>query len=192
MLDPICIRAEWLGSTGQKWAGWFLHIGLLPGRICLSKIWHNQPELNQIWAGFAQYYPGCLWKTATESKWEKVAGWLCPARSQARWFLHTSLLPDQMRLAKPWPDHPDQIQVGFVQYNPCLLWKTEQKQMQEVGSGIYDAARLWLHAGHNSYNWPKPKCFWTGSGMFTGCMLKATKCICYGVIITILASVLKF
>ena len=75
MLDPICIRAEWLGSTGQKWAGWFLHIGLLPGRICLSKIWHNQPELNQIWAGFAQYYPGLLWKKETEAESGETGSW---------------------------------------------------------------------------------------------------------------------
>ena len=35
----------------------------------------------------------------------------------------SGLLPDQMRLAKPWPGHPDRTRVGFAEYGPCLLWK---------------------------------------------------------------------
>ena len=53
----------------------------------------------------------------------KVGNWLRSARNRARWFLHTGLLPDQMRLAKTWPGHPDRIRVGFVHYDPSLLYK---------------------------------------------------------------------
>ena len=35
----------------------------------------------------------------------------------------TSLLSDQMCLAKPWPGHPDQICAASAQYHPCILWK---------------------------------------------------------------------
>ena len=42
-------------------------------------------ELNQIWAGFAQYDPERLWKHATESESQKlVAGWVHPAKNQAQ------------------------------------------------------------------------------------------------------------
>ena len=45
----------------------------------------TQPELNQIRPGFAQYYPGCLWKNGTESESGKlVAGRLCSAKYRAR------------------------------------------------------------------------------------------------------------
>ena len=40
---------------------------------------------NWVWAGFAQYYPGCLWMNKTESKSLKlVSGWLHPAKNQAK------------------------------------------------------------------------------------------------------------
>ena len=62
MPDPIRIRA---GSAGKHWpeAGRMIPahrlasgpdpFGLLPDRIPLAQTWHNQPELNRIWAGFA-------------------------------------------------------------------------------------------------------------------------------------------
>ena len=37
----------------QKQAGWFLHTSLFPYQVCLAKNWRS-PELNWIWAGFAQ------------------------------------------------------------------------------------------------------------------------------------------
>ena len=126
----------WSGSAGKHWpeAGQMSpHIGLLPDQICLAKTRHSQPELNWIWAGFAQYYSGCLWKNWTKSESGKlIAGRLHPARNWAQSFLHTSLLPDQMCLATPWPDHPDWIQVSFALYDPCLLWKNRTKT--DVGS----------------------------------------------------------
>ena len=67
MSDPDLCR-----SIGQKWAQWFLHTGLLPDWICLAKTWHSQPKRNRIWAGFAQYDAGHLWKNATESKRGKL------------------------------------------------------------------------------------------------------------------------
>ena len=45
----------------------------------------TQPEQNRIRAGFAQYYPGCLWKNGTDSESGKlVAGRLRSARNRAR------------------------------------------------------------------------------------------------------------
>ena len=89
---PACFR------TGSVW----------------PKTWHSQPDLNRIRAGFAKYYPECLWKNGTESESRKLAaGRLRPARNRARWFLRLGLLPDQIRLAKPWPGHLDRF---------CTMW----------------------------------------------------------------------
>ena len=121
MPDPIRIRS---GSAWKHWpeAGRMTLAHRLA--ICLAKIWLSQPELNRMRAGFAQCYPGRLWKNGIElESGELVAGLFRPARNRVRWFLHTSLLPDQMRLAKPWPGHQDRIPVSSVQYDPCLLWK---------------------------------------------------------------------
>ena len=102
MPDPIGIRS---GLCGKHWpeAGRFLHTGLLPDRIRLAKTWHNRPEPNRIRVGFAQDYPGRLWMNGTESKSRKlVARRMHHARNQSRWFLHTSLVLDQMRLGTMW------------------------------------------------------------------------------------------
>ena len=113
--DSHPVRIGWEALATTQRTGWFWHTGLLPDRIRLAKSWHYQPELNRIRAGFAQYCPGSLWKNGTKSESGKlVAGRLRPARNRARWFLYTSLLPDQMCLAKPWPGHPDRIRVGFA------------------------------------------------------------------------------
>ena len=126
----------------QKWARWLLHTGLLLERICLAKTWYIQLEPNQIRAGFAQYDLGRLWKNATESERGKlVAGQLHFARTRAWWFLHTSLLLDQMSLAKPWPGRPDWTQAGFAQYDAGLLWKNRTEadagnQARHIWSGL--------------------------------------------------------
>ena len=77
-----------------------------------AKTWHNQPELNRI--------RSVLHNVIRDVCGKLEAGRLRPARNWARWFLDTSLLPDQMRLAKPWPGR---IRAGFAQYDPCLLRK---------------------------------------------------------------------
>ena len=85
---------------------------------------------------------GSIGQNLTQAAWTKSdPGWCCTilsgttteewhrvwqsetGRNRARWFLLTSLLPDQMHLTRPWPGHPDRIRVGFAQYDPCLLWK---------------------------------------------------------------------
>ena len=132
MPDPIRIRS---GSAWKHWpeAGRMILAHRLA--IRLAKTWHKEPELNRIRAGFAQYYPGRLWKNGNElESGELVAGRLCPARNWVRWFLHTGLISDQMRLAKPWLGHPDRIPVSFVQYDPCLLWK--KRAETDAGSRI--------------------------------------------------------
>ena len=140
-----------LGSMGQKWAGWFLYTGLLPDWIHSAKTWHNQLELNLIQAGFAQYDLGCLWMIATESEsGQLVASRLYPTRNRAQWFLHTGLLPYQMNFAKPWQGHPDQIQISFVQYDQCFIWK----KRNWVGCRkSYPAHRIWANSGRNGHNW---------------------------------------
>ena len=51
--DPICIQAGLAGEHwSERWARRFLHIDFVPDQIHLAKIWHNQPELNLIQAGF--------------------------------------------------------------------------------------------------------------------------------------------
>ena len=43
---------------------------------------HSRPEPARVWAGFAQFDLGCLWKNATESEsWKLVAGQLCSDRT---------------------------------------------------------------------------------------------------------------
>ena len=85
MPDPIRIRS---GSAGKHWPE--------AGRMFLTHRLGSGPdpfgqkpdtvsqELNRIRAGFAQYYPGRLWKNGTESESGKlVAGRLRPARHRA-------------------------------------------------------------------------------------------------------------
>ena len=177
MPDPIRIRS---GSAGKHWpeagrmipAHWLASgpdpFGLLPDRIRLAKTWHSQPELHRIRAGFAQYYPGRLWKKGTESESGKlVAGRLRPARTGP----DDSCTPAsfQTRCVWPNPDQAIQIRSGSVLRNMihAFFGKTELKRMREVGSGIYDPGRFWLHAGRNDHNW-QPKRFRIGSSMFTG------------------------
>ena len=124
MPDPIRIRS---GSAGKHWRE--------AGRMIFAHWLASGPDpfdQNLTQSARTKSDPGCFctilsgtsWKNGTESESGKlVAGRLSPARNRARWFLHTSLLPDQVRLAKPWPGHPDRTRVGFAQYDPCLLWK---------------------------------------------------------------------
>ena len=136
MPDPIRIRS---GSAGKQWpeaVGWFLHTGLLPDRIRLNKTWHNQPELNRTRAGFAQYYPGRLWKNGIESESGKlVADRLRLARNRARWFPY-SLLPDQMRLANTLT-RPSRSDPGRF----CTMWSVPSL---ENGAETDAGSRIWL------------------------------------------------
>ena len=83
-------------------------------------------------------------------------------------FLHTSLLLDQIHLTKTW--QAIQIRSLLILYVMigAFFERIELNQMQEVGSDLYDPAPFWLYAGDNDHNWPQPKHFWTGSGMFIG------------------------
>ena len=119
--DPIRIR---FGSAGKRWpeAGrMFLARRLAsgPGPFGQSLTQTARTKLDLGW--FCTILSGI---SGTESESGKLAaGRLRPARNRAGWFPFASLLPDQMRLAKPWPDHPDRIWVGSAQYDLCLLWK---------------------------------------------------------------------
>ena len=85
MQDPIQI---WPRLAGKHWP----EVGrmILAHRLAFrpdpfgQNLTRNQPELNHIWAGFAQYFLGRLWKNGTESQSGKlVAGRLHPARNWA-------------------------------------------------------------------------------------------------------------
>ena len=84
--------------------------------------------------------------------------------------MQASLLLDQMHLARTWPGHPDQIQDSFIQYDLGLLLKngTKSDTGSQIWHYIYDLAQFCLLTGHNSHDWPQPKCFQIGSGIFTG------------------------
>ena len=154
MPNSIRIRS---GSTGKHWPEAGSDDSCTLASFRTGSVWRkpdSQPELNRIRDGFAQYYPGRLWKNGTEYESGKlVVGRLRSAKDRARWFLHTSLRLHQTCLAKPRPGYPDRIWVGFTQYDPCLLWKNGTEMDAEVGSGIYDPGRLWLHAGRNGHKW---------------------------------------
>ena len=85
MLDPIRIRS---GSAGQHWPEadrMILSHWLASGPDPFGQILTQSAELNRIRAGFAQCYPGRLWKNGTESESGKlVAGRLRPARNRDR------------------------------------------------------------------------------------------------------------
>ena len=149
MPDPIRIRS---GSSRKHWPCHWLASGPDPFGQNLTQSASTKPDPGWF---YTVWYPGRLWVNGTESESRKlVAGRMRHAKNQARWFLHTSLLLDQMRLAKPWPGHSDQIRVGFAQYDHAFFGKTELKRMREVGFGIYYPARFWLRAGRNGSNWP--------------------------------------
>ena len=100
------------------------------------------------------------------------------------WWLASCILPEtgpydsypptcfQKRCICLKPDQAIQIGSRSVLYNMIHVFfgKTEQKQMQEVRSGIYNPAGFWLHNGRNGHNWLYPKRFRIGCGMFTGCL----------------------
>ena len=64
-------NVAWMWETGrrpvafcQNQVWWFLHAGLLLDQMHLAKTWPGHPD--RIWAGFAQYNLGLLWKNKTE------------------------------------------------------------------------------------------------------------------------------
>ena len=119
--------------------------GLLTDRIRLAKTWHSQPELNRTRAGFAQYYPGHLWKNGTESESGKLV------RGPVAFCQKPGPMCFQTRCVWPNPDQAIQIGSGSVLHNiiHAFFGKTELNHMPEVRSG-----RFWLHAGRNGHNWP--------------------------------------
>ena len=119
-----------------------------PACIRTGSVWPQHPTQSARTKSDPSWFYKVLSGTESESG-KLAAGWLRPARNQPRWFLHTDLLPDQMRLAKPWTDHPDRIPVGFAQYDLCLLWKNGTKT--DAACRIWHIRyRFWLHAGQNA------------------------------------------
>ena len=84
----------------------------------------------------------------------------------------------QTRCVSPNPDQTTKIGSGSVLHNMMhdFFGKTELKWRREVGSGMHDLGQFWLHAGCNGCNWPWPKCFRIGSGMFTGYIYISSSC----------------
>ena len=120
-----------LGSTGQKRAEWFLHTSLLTDQVHLDKTWHSQPELNWIWAGFAQYYPGRLWKNRTKSESLKLVA--CRLHS-ATTGPNDSCTTAHFQTGRVWlnPDQAIQIRSGSVLHNMihAFFGKTELKTVK--------------------------------------------------------------
>ena len=81
--------------------------------------------------------PICIWSDQ-----------LCnTGQKQARWFLQTSLLLDQICLAKTWysQSEPNQIQAGFAQYHLGNLWKnaTESERGKLVAGQLFCQIWAW-------------------------------------------------
>jgi len=76
-------------------------------------------------------------------------------QKQAWWFLHISLLPGQIHLAKTWHSEPEpnRIQAGFAH---CDLWKiaTESENGKQVAGQLH-SARTRPDDSHT------PACLWT-------------------------------
>ena len=157
--DPIRIRSGLAGKPWQKRAGWFLHIGLLPDRICLAKTWHDQPELNRIRAGFAQYYPILSWKEQNRVwEWETGSGPVASCQKPGPMIPAHQLASRKdefgQTMTRPSRSDPSRFCVILCNMIYPFFGKTKLKRLLLVGSGIYDPGRLWLHAGHNSHDWP--------------------------------------
>ena len=122
--------------------------------VHLAKTRHSQTEPNRIQAGFAQYYPGCLWKNRTKSESGKlVAGRLSSTRTRPDDFCTVACF--QTRCIWPKPDQAIQIGCGLVLHKMihAIFGRTEPNLIQEVESGMYNPDRFWPHAGHNGHNW---------------------------------------
>ena len=99
-----------------------------------------------IWSGPSVEEHNRVWK------WETGSSRFAFCQNRTHWFLHTGLLPDKMRLPKTWPGHPDQIQVGFAQYDPGLLWKKRRTKL-DVGSWMRNILSGLILAAH-WLQWP--------------------------------------
>ena len=106
-----------------------------PGCFCTVWLGPSVEECNQIWK----------WETGTRP----VAFW----QDRAWQFLRTGLRLDQVQNLATLES---MIQAFFGRMEP--------NQMQEVRSGIYDLAGLWLHASCNGHIWLYP----VGSSIFRG------------------------
>ena len=121
MPDPIHIRS---GSDGKHWpeAGRMILAHqlasgpdpfgqMLPVRIRLAKTRHNQPELNRIRAGFAQYYLGHPWTNGTEPESGKL---VADHRSRsARNRAGNSCTPACFQTRSVWSNPDQAIQTGY-------------------------------------------------------------------------------
>ena len=139
---------SWLGSVGQRQAGWFLHTGLLPDQIHLAPKPDSLADPNRIRAGFARYDLGersWVWNWETDSR---------PVVFQARWFRFTSLLSVQIRLGKTWPSRFDPDQFCVLWSRPSLEEQNQIRCEESDPADVYDPAWFWQHAGHNGHNLP--------------------------------------
>ena len=146
MLDLICI---WSGSAGKHWpeAGrMILAQCLLQNQIRLAKTWHNQPKLNQIQAGFAQYYPGCLWKNGTKSEsWKTGSGLVASCQKPGLMIPAHRLAsgPDVFGQTRTRPSRSDPVWF-------CTIWSMPSLEKQSWnGCGKSDPAYT---------IWPDPGC----------------------------------
>ena len=162
--DPIRIRS---GLAGKLWpeAGWMI----LAHRLASGPDPFGQ---NVTQSARTKSDPGwfrtILSRTSVEErnqfwKLETGAGRFRSVRNRAQRFLHTSLLPDQMCLAKPWPCRPsrsDPGQFGTIWSMAFFLFFFSKTKVTEMDAGsqiwqnLYDQGRFWLRAGRNGHNWP--------------------------------------
>ena len=170
-LHPIHI------GFGHKRAWRFLHIGLLPERILLAKTWQSaRTKSDPAWfctECSELYMEECnrVWK------WKNGSGPVVFCQNRAQGFLHISLLPDQMHLAKTWPGRHSRSNPDRFLHNKIMIWSFFERMepMQEVRSGIYDLAQFWLHTDSNGQNQ-------NASELDPACLLGTDLCECCSVV----------
>ena len=153
MLDPICI---WSRSTWKRWPDVGLMIRAHWPR--LESFGQNLTHLARtksdpgwfftVWSGPSVEECNWVWK------WETSSGPIVFCYNQAWWPCTSACF--RTRCVWPKPYQAIQIRSEPVMHNviQAAFGGMELNRIQEVRSGIYNLAQLWLHAGHNGNKWP--------------------------------------
>ena len=158
----------------SKHAGFNLH----PIRISLEALARSGPDDSCtpacFWTRSVRPKPDTVSQHQTgaslvlHSMIQAVCGRMQPSLKAGNWSRACCILPETgangfctpacFRTGCIWPKPDQAIQIrselGLHSMVQAFSGKTEPNWMREVGSGIYNSAIFWLHAGHNGHNCP--------------------------------------